>query len=787
VADSQGQGKKDLFIAMERANLQDIPETSMPEGYRIRNYRTGDAAIWTAILKEAEPVYDIGEGTFAEEFPGDEEIRARRILFIEDGAGRAVGTAGAWWESGEAPGRAGKVHWLAVLPSHQNTGAGAALLGFLLRMMTGSWDTAYISSGTSRPHNTRVTLDLGFLPVIRSKYERIAWEEAGRTVTHPAIPKALSRRWWEPKQEPPAPDEVVAWLREAAIPLVSCEAGHGFADMERIRQIVGDARIVSLGEATHGTREFFQLKHRMLEFLVVEMGFTAFGIEASFPEAVMVDRYVTTGEGDPADGLTNMMFWTWNTEEVLEMVRWMRRHNETAHRPVHFYGFDMQSPENAVRSIVRTASEADPACGRELAARLAPLTDTFRASLYGKCGSARQAEVASCLKEVKDRIGAMRFPDERSRGLALLHAQVAIQGEELARSGYGGSIRDRSMAANARALLDLEGPEGKIVLWAHNAHVGRKADWQMGYHLHRLVEPAPVVFGFAFGNGSFQARDMTGNWVLRDFVAPAPPAGSLDGTLGRAGSPLFVLDLRRIPVDGSAAAWWRPQHLTRSAGSGFSDDPEEVAWFADPAAVREEYDALLFVADTTAAWRNPDARTVSVVPTVTAPGPVNLDFAEVGADGLPGGWEGLFNGPSYRKRTGYELEARDGAVSIRRTGVPFEWGDGDLSQTFDAVPFRGRKLRVRAEGRAEPASAFDGAYLLACAYEGAPEVNTQPSDWLTFAVTERPWTAGNWEAREVCIDVPKEADRVEVALILSGNGRAWFRGLSIEPDGEDGG
>ena len=101
--------------------------------------------------------------------------------------------------------------------------------------------------------------------------------------------------------------EAIAWVRANAMPLASVEAGHGFADLEPLRHIIGDARIVSLGEATHGTREFFQLKHRLLEFCVSELGFTIFGIEASYPECLRINDYVLArhrqsrrGAGRPA-------------------------------------------------------------------------------------------------------------------------------------------------------------------------------------------------------------------------------------------------------------------------------------------------------------------------------------------------------------------------------------------------------------------------------------------------------------------------------------------------------
>ena len=101
-------------------------------------------------------------------------------------------------------------------------------------------------------------------------------------------------------------------------------------DLEPLRALVGDARIVGMGEGSHGTREFFRMKHRVFEFLVERMGFTIFAIEATFPEALDVDRYVRTGEGDPSALIRGMYFWTWNTDEVLDLVRWMRNYNVAA-------------------------------------------------------------------------------------------------------------------------------------------------------------------------------------------------------------------------------------------------------------------------------------------------------------------------------------------------------------------------------------------------------------------------------------------------------------------------
>ena len=155
-------------------------------------------------------------------------------------------------------------------------------------------------------------------------------------------------------------DPVTEWVRGNAIRLTTTEAGHGFQDMDPLKKVVGKARIVSLGEATHGSREFFQLKHRMLEFLATEMGFTIFSIEANMPEAYKLNDFVLKGEGDPAKLIKGMYFWTWDTEEVLDMVRWMREFNKSGKGRVEFTGFDMQTPNVALGIVKDFVAKVDP-------------------------------------------------------------------------------------------------------------------------------------------------------------------------------------------------------------------------------------------------------------------------------------------------------------------------------------------------------------------------------------------------------------------------------------------
>jgi erythromycin esterase-like protein len=163
---------------------------------------------------------------------------------------------------------------------------------------------------------------------------------------------------WQARAQEPSP--VRDWIAGHAIRLATPEAGHGFDDMQPLKQVVGDARIVELGEATHGTREFFQLKHRMVEFLASQMGFTIFAIEANMPEAYKLNDYVLHGTGDPAALIKGMYFWTWDTQEVLAMVKWMREFNASGKGKIQFTGFDMQTPNVAAKIVGDFIAAHDP-------------------------------------------------------------------------------------------------------------------------------------------------------------------------------------------------------------------------------------------------------------------------------------------------------------------------------------------------------------------------------------------------------------------------------------------
>jgi len=229
----------------------------------------------------------------------------------------------------------------------------------------------------------------------------------------------------------------IDWIRKNAVVFDTVKAGHGFEDLQPLKQLIGDARIVALGEPTHGSREVFQMKHRLLEFLVEALGFSIFSIEANMPESFRLNDYVLRGQWSPEELIRGMYFWTWATDEVREMVEWMRRHNAEVERrqtgsPVAFTGFDIQTPDVATRIVTGFVEKADP--GYAPVVRKAAKAATSAARRLGwTIGVATRA-----------------FPAERARGRKFVyHGWIKTQNLQ---DGYAGLLWQCDVEPDGRAL-----------------------------------------------------------------------------------------------------------------------------------------------------------------------------------------------------------------------------------------------------------------------------------------------------------------------------------------------
>ena len=594
------------------------------------------------------------------------------------------------------------------------------------------------------------------------------------------------------RNPPPAPAAVVEWIRSAAIPLTPAEPRHGLADLAPLRAVIGDARIVSLGEATHGTREFFTLKHRLLELCVAELGFTMFCIEASFPESLAVNAYVLDGTGDPAAALANMRFWTWDTAEVLDLIEWMRWWNVHHDRKVKFYGFDMQYPTVAALGLIDYLDRVAPDLAAECRSELAPLASDVATDRFAQLAAARRDEAFACIARMREAFAQRREAWIAATGaldwhLGRLHASVLDQAARL-RADLSSNVRDPAMAENVCALLEAEGPAAKAVLWAHNGHVARAVYPEdgkaMGKALDEMVGRAQVVIGFSFDRGAFQARSSSSE--LADHRIAGPMPGSLDAALAQAGLPRFALDLANAPRDGAVAAWLAAEMPMRSVGAVYylKDDDAVDAAKVDPRYAmaivpRAQFDAIVFVTDTTAARRNRALPAPQPLPIHDAP--ANLALA---GDGVPAGWRLV---GAERHKIDAVASGNDPApsggrtVRLTRDAGRQRWGDVRLVQEVAAQISRGQRVRFAAAIRTQCAGTGAGALLL-MRFRKKPDDGGSSSlvrDLTVAASSDAPAQSPQWTTVAVEADVPDEAHSCVLALVMSGNGSAWFGDLAF--------
>jgi erythromycin esterase len=401
----------------------------------------------------------------------------------------------------------------------------------------------------------------------------------------------------------------LTWIDQSAFPLVAVEPlATTTADLTAFKAMAGSARIIGLGEGTHGSKEFFTMKDRLFRYLVEEHGVTAFAIEATMPEAFAIDTYVRTGVGNPAVLLSHLYFWTWNTQEVANLIAWLRTWNQDhLTKQVGFYGFDMQYPGVAIDSVTSFVARVAPDLSATIASDYACLTN-YRNNTRGipsqRYANAGGTVWSTCTPSVAaaythldaGRTALVAASSQREFDLALQMARVVVQWEASVRS-TGGALRDAAMAENAGWLLEREGPNGKLFLWAHNYHISRSGG-SMGRALAQRYGPDYLPVGFAFASGGLNAVEGLGNGsfgFLKAFTAPLPTADSYEATLMEADAANYYVDLRQ--ASGAAYQWLYGPRSMRSVGSVYF--PQNPNLHYSLTSLTTLYDVLIFIETTT--------------------------------------------------------------------------------------------------------------------------------------------------------------------------------------------
>lgn len=401
------------------------------------------------------------------------------------------------------------------------------------------------------------------------------------------------------------PTDVKRWLSGRALPLRTLAAGGPADDLEPWGEALRDVRIVGLGESTHGTREFFQLKHRLLEFLVRERGFRTLAMEAPSAATRPVNAYVLHGDGDALGAVAHLGFWTWKTEEVLAVIEWMRAYNADVPeaRWVRFTGIDPQRPAAAVDRLAaflrRTAPEQTVA-----------LRDTLSLLATARPGGLpkRRTQLVDDVAELADLLASYRSGgaeldaelDQAVEDARILARTADLAGrpficEDMAESAL--AARDRHMADAVTAAL-AAGPGG-VAVWAHNGHVmtGRYASGvpALGSHLRAYYGDAYYALGLFFGKGAFRARrgDDASRPPARNRISGGGPR-SVEAQLAAACRRDHLVDLRSgkdVPVVNQ---WLNEPHYSWSFGAGVSRFTYRFQ--QTPTVLAQEFDGLAYVA-----------------------------------------------------------------------------------------------------------------------------------------------------------------------------------------------
>jgi len=417
-------------------------------------------------------------------------------------------------------------------------------------------------------------------------------------------------------------------IRRAARPLAS------LADTDSLVDAIGDARLVLLGEATHGTEEFYRLRADLTRRLIEGRGFDAVAVEADWPSALRASRWAQ-GEGS-ADTVDTALAdferfprWMWRNTEVARWLGWLRSHNAQqpdATRRVGFFGLDLYSLRDSMEAVVRYLDGVDPEAAQRARARYACFDDLANEpQAYGHavtfglrpdCERGVLQQLTELCRRAADRLplGDGLAGDELF--YAQQNARVVHNAETYYRTMFGGrtdswNVRDQHMAETLQ-LLDQHlarsrGRPARIVVWAHNSHIGdaratdaaERGQLNLGQLVRETARPGDAfLLGFTTHAGNVMAAADWDAPAERKTVVPSRP-DSVERLLHDTGIERFVLPLRA--ADGALRRAFEGHLLERAIGVVYRPDTERWSHYFE-AALARQFDAVVHL-DTTCALR----------------------------------------------------------------------------------------------------------------------------------------------------------------------------------------
>jgi erythromycin esterase-like protein len=417
---------------------------------------------------------------------------------------------------------------------------------------------------------------------------------------------------------------MVEAVREAASALSGAES-----DYDPLLQMTDGARLCLLGEATHGTHEFYRERAEITKRLILEKGFTAVAVEADWPDALRVNRYVRgAGDDNSADealrGFERFPTWMWRNRVVLEFVEWLREHNSRlpAGQPkVGFYGLDLYSLYTSIESVLGYLERIDPEAAKRARYRYSCFehfgedTQAYGyAATFGITESC-ESEVVNQLLELQRRASEYANRDghvaEDEYFFAEQNARLVKNAEEYYRSMFRGrvdswNLRDRHMAETLAALMvhhARQGQQARIAVWEHNSHLGdaratemgEGGEWNVGQLVRERYGSEAVLVGFTTYTGTVTAASDWGSTPERKRMRPGLE-GSYEALFHGVGEERFLLTLRDA---GRVSEILRRPKLERAIGVIYVPQTERVSHYFQ-ARLADQFDAVIHIDETTA-------------------------------------------------------------------------------------------------------------------------------------------------------------------------------------------
>ncbi|GGD75780.1 erythromycin esterase family protein [Croceicoccus mobilis] len=381
----------------------------------------------------------------------------------------------------------------------------------------------------------------------------------------------------------------------------------------------GDARVVLLGECTHGTSEFYRARSAITRRLIERHGFSIVAVEADWPDAARIDEYVRHRAPRPRRGDVFARFptWMWRNLEVLEFADWLKGHNASRAEEdrASFHGLDVYSLDESMHAVIAYLDKADPAAAERARRRYGCLEPwAEEPAAYGHAvmragmDSCEDVAVAQLRAMLDERLGRMR-EDGESWFDAVQNARIVVAAERYYRAMYRGGVdswnlRDRHMFGTLEALLAHRGDHARAVVWAHNSHIGNAAATAMGWRgefnigelCHMAHGDEAVAIGFGTDRGHVAAASDWGGDMEIKSVRPARP-DSWEHAFRHAGQARSLTDWRG-PAHRYLAEALRGPMLERAIGVVYRPETELLSHYFE-AVMCEQFDAFVWFEETT--------------------------------------------------------------------------------------------------------------------------------------------------------------------------------------------